>query len=286
MKISMNIKNKILLFGGEGFIGRNIAAELTTGSSCFSLGTKETIFNLDRVDVFIKGNPYEDKINEKFDVYVHLIDNQVADDDFEKEELKLIENIGFIAGSHLIIFSSAVIYANPDSPYAKRKIKLEDIYENYCAKHNINLTIFRLFNIYGKFQIPYRQGSLIANILFNYQNDIKIEINDMNAERDFIYAGDMAKLVRWVIENKFYGKIDLATGKLISIMELLSICKDNIFSKDVDIIDKNNIESNVCPLGNSFLSEKTELIPLKDGLTETLNFYEQNLNVIKKYLNI
>ena len=282
----MNNKKKILILGGEGFIGRNIAAELSDVFSCYSLGIEESVFGSGRKDVFIEGNAYKDKNLKKFDAYVHLIDNQVLDDEFEKEELKLIENIGFLKNSHLILFSSAVIYANSESPYAKRKIILEKFYEDYCEKNNINLTILRLFNIYGKFQIPYKQGSLIANILFNYQNNIPIEINDMTAKRDFIYAEDMAKFVRSVIENDFYGKTDLATGKLISIGDLLEICKKKVFIKEIEIIDKKNTENNLCPLGNNVLLEKVKLISMEEGLKKTAFFYEKNSDVIKKYLNI
>lgn len=283
----MDKRKKILILGGEGFIGRNIANELAIDFDCYSLGSEKSIFDFSRRDIFLKVNPYENRINDKFDVYVHLIDNQsVSDEEFEKNENKLIQNINFSEGSHLIIFSSAVIYANPNSDYAKRKIKLEKIYEDYCKKNNIKLTIFRLFNIFGKFQLPYKQGSLVANILFNYQNNIPIEIGDRNAKRDFIYAGDMAKFVRWVIQNEFYGKTDLATGKLQTIEELLDVCKKSVFTKKVDIIYKNIPENNVCPIGKNILLEKVELTDFDNALRDTDSFYTQNSTIIKKYLNI
>lgn len=282
----MNDKKKILLLGGEGFLGRNIAAELADDFSCYSAGFEESVFNDDRKDIFIKIDPYKDRIEGEFEVYIHLIDNHVSDNDFEKEEMKLIDNVKFPENSHLILFSSAVIYADLESAYAKRKIRLENLYENYCKNNNIKLTIFRLFNIYGKFQMPYKQGSLIANVLFNYYSSLPIEINDMMTKRDFIYAGDMAKFVRWVMENKFYGKTDLATGKLVSIGELLDICKNKIFRNKVNIINKNIIETKSCPMCNSALLGKIMLTSLNDGLKETDFFYQRNWSIIKKYLNI
>lgn len=282
----MNDKKKILLLGGEGFIGRNIAAELSEDFFCCSVGIEESIFGSGRKDFYIKSNPYKDEIKEKFDVYIQLIDNNVSDDDFEKEEMKLINNVKFPENSHLIVFSSAVIYADPESAYAKRKIKLESLYENYCKNSNIKLTILRLFNIYGKFQIPYKQGSLIANILFNYYSGKPIEINDITTKRDFIYAGDMAKFVRWIVENKFYGKTDLAMGSLFSIKEVLDICEKKIFSSKANIINKNIIETKACPMCNSALSGKIMLTSLNDGLKETDFFYQENWRIIKKYLNI
>ena len=126
-----------------------------------------------------------------------------------------MKNIGIQKGKHLIVFSSAVVYANPESPYGKRKMLLEKTYEDYCKRHKINLTIFRLFNVYGNYQIPHKQGSLIANIFYNYINHKQIEINDMKAMRDFVCAKDIGEIVKWVIENNFFEKSDIVQQSVI-----------------------------------------------------------------------
>ncbi|MDH4330459.1 MAG: NAD-dependent epimerase/dehydratase family protein, partial [Candidatus Moranbacteria bacterium] len=122
-------KKNILILGGEGFIGRNIAEFLSSEKySCSSVGVEESIFSENRKDELKKINPYDCKIENDFDVAIHLIDNRAAEgEDFADAEKKLIENIGLKSKKHLILFSSAVIYANPDSEYGKRKIELERI---------------------------------------------------------------------------------------------------------------------------------------------------------------
>lgn len=273
-------KKKIMLIGGEGFIGRNLADVLCEKFECLSLGIQKSIFE-ERKDKFIQINPYVEKIDNKSDIYIHLIDNKVSGEEFLKDEESLVKNLEIQPDKHLILFSSAVIYANPNSDYGKRKLALEDFYKNYCINNNINLTILRLFNTYGEFQFPYCQGSLVTNIFYNYINNITIEINDMNAKRDFVYSKDIAKVVQYVIENKIFGTYDLATGKLITIRELIENFKKFIFSNEMNVQDKNVIENITCPAGNNFLYDKINMTPFLEGLKQTHKFYIDNNQLIK-----
>jgi nucleoside-diphosphate-sugar epimerase len=274
----MNKKN-ILILGGEGFIGRNISDFLGHYYNCYSVGIEKSAFKK-RKDKFLKINPYKNKIKNVFDVIIHLIDNKIGLKDFSKEEKKLIKNINLNKKNHLIIFSSAVIYANPNSEYGQRKLRLEKIYSDFCRKNKIKLTIFRLFNIYGPYQIPNVQGSLIANVFCNYLNGQKTKINDMNAMRDFIYSKDMAKFVEYSINNNFYGQKDLGSGKLITIRELIEKI-ERVVKNNLIIEDKKNKEDIFCHLAKNKIAKKINLTPIKDGLKETLKFYEKNIKLIR-----
>lgn len=280
----MKNKENVLILGGEGFIGRNIAEVLSGDMECFSAGNIESFFP-ERKDSFIGINPYKNGVDLSFDVCIHLIDNQVELSDFLEEEKSLMKNIAISKDKHLIVFSSAVVYANPESPYGRRKLALEDFYEKYCRDAGINLTIIRLFNIYGKYHLPYRQGSLIANMFFNHINKIPIEINDLEAKRDFIYAGDMARIIKFIIINKVYGKMDLATGKLISIEGILNGVRGKL-GIDLKIIDKKNKEDIISPSGDNSLSKNINLVKMVDGLEKTYYFYKENNQLIKEKLKL
>ena len=281
-KLSLD-KKTVAILGGEGFIGRNIAEGLAIDFECSSYGIQKSIFT-ERTDIFRELNPYHQSIRDQFDVYIHLIDNQVSPSEFEQEELNLMRNVCIPKGAHLIVFSSAVIYANPGSPYGQRKIALEKFYEEWCAEKNVNLSIVRLFNIYGKYQIPFRQGSLVANLLYNFLVGEPILINDMSARRDFMYTRDMALSVRWLIESEFYGKTDLATGKLTTIGELLEILQEGVFAKKAIIVDRAIKEDISCPVGDGAIFSNVLGTDLLDGLKATLLFYEKNLTILEKLL--
>lgn len=269
---------KVLLLGGEGFVGRNIAENISDCCDCYSVGTEKSIFKK-RKDKFIKINPYKKEIKNVYDVIIHLIDNKVDLKNFAKEEKKLIENIDLNNKNHLIIFSSAVVYANPDSEYGKRKLILEEIFKNYCQKNKIDLTILRLFNIFGPYQLPGKQGSLIANIFNNYLNGEIIKIKDLKVSRDLIFSGDMAKLVKCIIKNKTCGRYDLASGRTASIRKVINLI-EGIIGEKIKIDNAKEKENIKSPRSNGFLGGKTKLLPFKKGLKLTFDFYKNNLKII------
>lgn len=279
----MSQKNSALLLGGEGFIGKNITDTIQDKFNCTTVSLLPSPFITSKVN-FIKTNPYMEILNGKFDVYIHLIDHQADLDDINNQESELTKNLNIPKSSHLILFSSSVIYANPSSDYAKRKLKLEQVYENYCSSHDINLTILRLFNTYGNYQLPYRQGSLIANILFNHIHNLPTEINDLETKRDYIYAGDIGKIVQHIIDNQYFGKVDIGSGELVSIKQLLNILEKDVIKDKINIIDKKQTENITCPIANGTLTNAITPTSLTDGLTQTYLFYKQNRDIIKQYL--
>jgi nucleoside-diphosphate-sugar epimerase len=260
---------KILLLGGEGFIGRNSYDLLSKSFRCYSLGRSPSPFGARR---FIQMDPYANPIEELFDAYIHLIDNKSD----PNREFFLLRHIN--PNAHVILFSSAVIYANPSSEYAKRKLFLEQIY----LKNFKKLTILRLFNAYGKYQIPYRQGSLVANIFYNHINEIPIQINDMNAERDFIFAGDVAEYLRFVILNSLYGVYDLASGKMRSLKELCDLVQE-VISSPLNILELKKSDVS-CPSAGKIIPCNTSDNNIKPKLKAVFDFFKENNGLIKKLI--
>lgn len=275
------MSKQILFLGGDGFIGRNLAEYFSSKYDCYSVGIKKSIFLKNRKDKFIKINPYKEKIKNNYNIIIHLVDNKIDLKYFIKEEKELIKNIGLNKKNHLILFSSAVVYANPDSEYGKRKISLEEIYKKYCAKNKINLTVFRLFNTYGQYQLPNRQGCLVANILVNHLNKKTTQIKDINAKRDFIFSGDIGKIAGCAISHKKYGTFDLSSNKLVSIKEILTII-ESVAGESVKIDDRKEREQIKSPARKNKLLKEIKLLSLKEGIEKSLNFYRNNLEIINK----
>lgn len=273
----MSYKKKVLMLGGEGFIGRNIADALSSKYDCHSLGVEKSIFDKrGRKDKFLKADPYKKKIRNGYNIIIHLIDNNKSIKEFAKGERELIKNINLNNQNHLIVFSSAVVYANPDSDYGKRKLKLEKIYKGYCRKNNIQLTIFRLHNTFGRYQLPHRQGSLIANIFYNYLNKKKIVINDMSVARDFIFAGDIGKFVKYAIDKPYIGIGDLATGRHTTLRKIIKIIEKEVIKDNLPLIDKGIKEKIFDHKAKNILPGKVSLTPLKKALQKTFKFYKKN----------
>ncbi len=280
MKVS---GKRILFLGGEGFIGRNLASFFSSENTCFSAGKHKSIF-ADRKDTFLQNDPYRESIPGSYDVIVHLIDNKVSLDTFEEEERKLLNNLSVTENSHVILFSSAVIYANPDSEYGKRKKLLENFYNAYCSKQNIPLTIFRPFNIFGSFQMPYRQGSLIANLTYNLLSERSTEINDMDARRDFMYAHDLGKFVAYAVTEKKTGTFDIGSGVLTRIKDLITHLGQTVAPQELHIINRNHKENIIEKPATRTLMVSTPMVSFEEGLKHTVQFYRNNLSLLKDYV--
>ncbi|MBP9801844.1 MAG: NAD-dependent epimerase/dehydratase family protein [Candidatus Moranbacteria bacterium] len=277
------VVQKILLLGGEGFIGRNIAGYFSKKNACVSVGNEQSPFE-QRSDVFLSAKPYEEVVHHESDVVIHLIDNKVPIDAFIKQEKNLMKNVGLKNGQHLIVFSSAVVYANPDSEYGQRKQALEKFYAEYCKENGIQLTILRLFNTYGPYQIPYRQGSLMGNLLYNGLNSIQTDINDRDAVRDFLYAGDIPRYIEQVVLNNMTGVHDIGSGALTSIAELINTLDSSILKNPLDVSYRGSKEAISSPCAKGDLIGVVTLTSLENGLQQTKKFYEDNMSIVKPYV--
>ena len=287
LKLFMEQENKvsIAILGGEGFIGRNLAWYLSDFYECFSIGRRKSFF-LDRKDTFVSGCPYDEKIGKQYSAIVHLMDNsRCAPEYFLDEEKKLVENLDLDDKKQLILFSSAVVYANPDSEYGLRKRALEGFYSEYCRENGIKLAIIRLFNTFGPFQIPQKQGSLIANIICNHMIGQKSEISSRNSERDFLYAGDIPKFIEHILENRMTGIFDLGSGKLTSIGDIISVLESDVLKARIDVIDKNKPDGIVSPAANNRLLDRISSTDLVTALSQTVDFYKNNIDSVKKYVH-
>jgi nucleoside-diphosphate-sugar epimerase len=267
----------------EGFIGRNLAEYFSEKNTCVSVGNEKSLFEK-RGDAFFQAKPYEEKIEHESDVIVHLIDNKVSMDSFVEQEKKLVESIGLNSEHHLIVFSSAVVYANPDSEYGQRKQAMEKLYTAYCEDRGIQLTILRLFNTFGPYQIPYRQGSLVGNIMYNALDGKQTQINDREATRDFLYSGDIPKFVEYVIVNNMKGVYDIGSGALTSIRELITLLEGKIIKKSFDMAYRDIRETLPSRSAKSNLLGGVKLTNLEEGLRRTMKFYEDNMPIVKSYV--
>lgn len=274
---------RMLFIGGEGFIGRNLTRYFTNENECISVGQRQSVF-ADRRDRYIKVDPYKNRVEGEYDVVVHLIDNKVSLSAFELQEEQLTKNFSLRSGGQLVVFSSAVVYVNPNSEYGKRKQLLEAFYKRYCKEYGITLTIFRPFNIFGPFQLPNRQGSLIANLMCNFLLDESTEINDMDARRDFMCVTDIAKFVECALARKQEGVFDIGSGTLVSIRELIDYLNHHIFFSKGKITDRQAKEQTNEQPAKRTLSPVLPMVDFDEGLKRTFAFYKNNLHLLKDYV--
>lgn len=152
--------------------------------------------------------------------------------------------------TRFFLFSSAAVYGNPKnlpikenaeikpiSPYGIHKATAEGLLMNYSRIFNLQITIFRIFSVYG----PELRKQLIWDVC---QRALDAEANGRNEitlygtgkeSRDFIYVKDLCRAVIEVLQNSNGKKIEIyniSSGIESSIKEIADYLIKHL---DVDV---------------------------------------------------
>ncbi|MCX6706187.1 MAG: NAD-dependent epimerase/dehydratase family protein [Candidatus Woesebacteria bacterium] len=215
---------KILITGSKGFVGLHLVKYFKNKHRVVDYDLKDgkDIFNQKLLLKSLKS----------VDVVIHLAAFISGMESWEKQEEYLMNNgLGtyrvikacVVSGvKRIIIFSSAAVYGKPLTPYGASKLWGEIISKTYEDK--IEVIIVRPFNIYGMGQNT-NYGYVIHNFFKGIKNKQKIQIyGDGNQTRDFIFIGDVVKVVEELLTSRIsYKQIDLGTGHDTKIIDLAHI---------------------------------------------------------------
>ncbi|MEO0831046.1 MAG: NAD-dependent epimerase/dehydratase family protein [Pseudomonadota bacterium] len=245
---------KVVLTGGLGFIGQNLAHHLKS---------KPEEYHLTAVDQFTDAAddekaPFDHILHADFaagealelyegaDVVVHLaarttvqesIDDPLAT--FEQNVVRtqtVLDHLRTRAPGAKFVFAStggAIIGEWPDaiheevnpkplSPYGASKLAVEGLLSAYRGSFGLSSASMRFANVYGP--NSRRKGSVIAAFCKRYLNDGTVQINgDGKQTRDYIYVADIAEAIARVIEKDAQGVFQLGTGRGTSINEVVEM---------------------------------------------------------------
>ena len=228
-----------------------------------------------RKSTFLSKDIYSDEIVfEPNSIIVHVARQKAENiEEFAENERKLFLSIVDSNPENVIVFSSSVVYTEWESDYKKEKLLFEDIWSE-C----INATIVRFFNTYWEYQIPYRQATLVANIIYDGIIGGTSKIFNPDQRRNFVYAGDIWKMLEYILENNLTWILDLWWPKDCSFKELSEETKKvnpdqniDFFPKDDPIFDKNPYD--VFPV---------EFTSFEFGLKWMYDYMKQHIDIYKK----
>jgi UDP-2-acetamido-2,6-beta-L-arabino-hexul-4-ose reductase len=177
---------RILITGGRGFLGRNLAAHLAERKNC-----ETTVFDqqdsADNLKRWLLGA----------DVIFHLAGINRPQDpiDFERGNAGLTEQVCQFLREHKrspkIVFSSS-IQAEFDNPYGTSKAKAENALRRFAAETGACVRIYRLKNLFGKWCRP-NYNSVTATFCHNIATDLPIAVSDPAHEVELSYVDDVVE---------------------------------------------------------------------------------------------
>ena len=250
---------KVLITGGAGFIGSNLAkAMLATGrySEVRVIDDLSTGYaaNLDGVDVEFTEASILDydtlaQVVDGVESIVHLaaipsvprsVANPRASHDANATgTLNVLEAAREKGVEHVVVASSSSVYGSnptlpkneddwtrPLSPYAVSKLATEGYAIAYQASYGMRTLPFRFFNVYGPGQAAgHAYAAVIPKFIDAALNGQPLEIHgDGKQSRDFTFVADVCAVIMSAVERKLAhpGPVNLAFNTNTTLLELIA----------------------------------------------------------------
>ena len=232
---------KILVTGINGLIGQYISEPLIElGFEVYGIGTKNIITDkFHYIQLDINNSTEIEKIFFKIkpEYLIHLAWN-IKDLNSNYHFNLLASSINVLnsfyknGGRRAVYIGSCFEYKfkelplkesdelNPTTAYSICKNYLREISEFYSNKNNINFCWARVFYVYGKNENPKRIFPYIIN---NLKENKKVIINHSQLQKDYMFAGDVAKAIAFITNSDAKGIINICSGKAISLGEFALI---------------------------------------------------------------
>ncbi len=294
---------KVVVTGGFGFLGSHFVKKLKTlNVSVISpshnlidlLDCDQTKTTLKGADVVINcaaldGNAeFKMKQNpEIFDCNLRIISNILnAAKAYKIQDVVFVSSIDVYSLRAPNPISENDDYRNYDdylsNDYVLSKKFGEILSDLYSKENDFRVYTPRPSNIYGpNDHFAESTNRVIPSFIRKVAADEPIEIwGDGSQTRQFIYIDDVVQAILTMVEKGYADKLNISTNEQISIIELAGLIYQ-LFNKKPNItfnVTKNSGAKNRI-LNTSKMYELIDFIPipLKKGLTETIEWYKKHL---------
>lgn len=302
---------KIVITGGAGFIGSNIAEELTKDNANevivvddLSTGKMENIKDLDIN--FVEGSIMDLELLQETFKEVDYVFHQAAipsvprsiKDPIATNNANINGTLNVLVAARdcsvkkVIYASSSSVYGdtpelpkredmtpNPLSPYAVTKLLGEYYGSVFNAIYGLKTVALRYFNVYGPKQDPYSDyAAVIPKFVSRVsEDDPPLIYGDGRQTRDFTFVRDVVTANIEAMRSEATGVFNIASGSRISINELAELVM-KLMSKKLAVIFEAPREGDVKHSLAEISKAKAKFgyepdYSLEKGLEETIRWF-------------
>lgn len=265
---------KVLVTGSNGFIGKNLIAELKQREN-------------------IEVMPFD------IDTPMELLDQYCAGCDFvfnlagvnrpEHTEEFMEGNFGFATtlvdtlrkhGNSCPIMNSSSTQATLDNPYGKSKKAGEDMLFAYGKETGAAVYVYRFPNVFGKWCRP-NYNSAVATFCNNIAHDLPIQVNDRNTILHLVYIDDVVEELLQALDSRphmdEYGYCyvstvhDVTLGEIVDLLYSFKESRKNLFISDMT---ENSFEKKLYSTYLSYLPTDQFSYPLLMHVDDRGSFTE------------
>ena len=244
-------KDKILVTGANGFIGKALCNRLTNDD-------KYSVIKFDIDDGDIADYDFSNcKAKHVCHLAARTFVPQSWEQPYEYYNTNLLGTINILdycrKNNASMTFISTYMYGAPrylpidenhpleaHSIYNHTKLLAEEVCAFYSKHFDVPVTILRLFNVYGTGQ---GQDFLIPSIVKQALSNDKIEIMDTIPKRDFVYIDDVIDAICLTIGLEGFNIYNIGNGVSYSVLDVINnIC--SAVGEKKQIIDKKQVRPN------------------------------------------
>lgn len=186
---------RVLITGGDGFIGRNLAAHLA-----------------ERADIKVVKFTHSDDpaslptLVKDVDFIFHLAGVNRPKDQKEFNSGNAELTAGLCAavassGRKIGVIYTSSIQATLDNPYGHSKLAAEEALLQLNETHGSSVYLYRLPNVFGKWARP-DYNSAVATFCHNIARDLPIRVNDPSASLSLVYIDDVVAEFVGVLDGR------------------------------------------------------------------------------------
>ena len=253
---------RILVTGGAGFIGSNVANALAADNDVIALddcylGTPD---NLDPAVTFAEQSVLAEDLPTDVDVVIHLAALSSYAMHEENPQLGARVNVeGFVNvveqarqdGCETIVYAStSSIYGDRTEPspesmdveantgYEASKLARERYAEYFHNHYGLSTAGLRFFSVYQGYEGAEGHKGEYANVIAQFADDIahgrapKL-YGDGTQTRDFTHVSDVVSAIERTAEEQLQGIYNVGTGRQISFNQLVELLND-VLDAEVD----------------------------------------------------
>lgn len=301
------IKNRVLVLGGNGFIGRNLCSHFN------KKGWNVTSFDLAKPEnredgvTYIEGDFFDDRQLEgaiaNQDVIIHSISTITPGNSgvkfmqgYEHDLVQTAKLCEMLVGTNtkmIFLSSGGTVYGNqkiqpipeesvtvPINHYGCVKICIENIIRTFNIQFQTDFIVARVANPFGPGQ-DYKKGvGFVDAALKKALTGDEIEIwGDGETVRDYVYIGDVCNMIYALVG--YHGDTDtfnISSGTGKSQNEILALLKEQGLDVKVRYENARSVDVKKMILDNTKIRQlcSEPLTSFEDGLREYCGYLKSN----------